>query len=420
MRRTRLSLLLGLIPLLAAGCFQSTQPPLGGTGDGLDAFTGSVDPASGSFVLKSLDVPVTDGTPVRVVLIGRFLRTPVAAGQIAVGVRVRNADRRNLYAPAEIVIGNFNPPAVSIVPGSADWVTCLRDSAGDSTNAVPGGCSYGFVYSDLLGDDGILSPGEESGEKLWLFYDPESVAFSFQAHARFGMEPDRARIMGMFFGDTNRNGVRDNDEGPFGGGAVYVTGPGYQDRYIQVGPDATYTVFVAEPGIYTLRAVPPPTFGIVPVEFTTPNPLEVLINPGGDGGLRSFLHADFGLANALPPPGVPPVLFAASADSLTLDGYSLLRVGLDGHVLKLRVGYSGCGPDQPFQLYAVGGIFESVFPQMRLLLSHDDRGELCDAYFERDLAYDLTPILEKTGGGAMVRLLFEDSTGEVHTFDLNP
>lgn len=420
MRRTRLGLLLGLFPLLAAGCFQSTEPPLGGTGDGLDDFTGNLDPATGSFVLKSLDVPVADGTPVRVDLIGRFLRTPVAAGQIAVGVRVRNADRRSLYAPAEIVVGNFHPPSVSIVPESADWITCLRDSAGDSTNAIPGGCLYGFVYSDLLGDDGILSPGEVSGEKMWLFYDPENVAFSFAAHARFGMAPDRARIMGMFFGDANRNGIRDGDEGPFGGGAVYVTGPGYQDRYIQVGPDATYTVFVSEPGIYTLRAVPPPTFGLVPVEFTTPNPLEVLINPGGDGGLRSFLHADFGLANAVPPPAVPPVLFAASADSLTLDGYALLRVGLDGHVLKLRVGYSGCSPDHPFQLYAVGGIFESVFPQMRLLLSHDDRGELCDAYFERDLAYDLTPILEKTGGGAMVRLLFEDSTGEVHTFDLNP
>lgn len=418
MRRTRLALLLGLVSLLAAGCSQSTEPTLGGTGDGAGDFTGRLDPASGSFVLKSLDVPVTDGTPVRVDLIGRFLRIG-EPGQIAVAVQVRNADRRSLYAPAEIVVNHFNPPSVSIVPQSADWITCLRDSSADTTRVPPGGCSYGFVYTDLLGDDGVLSPGEVSGEKIWIFYDPDGVAFSFAAHARFGLAPDRARISGMFFSDANRNGVRDGDEGPFGGGSVYVTGPGFQDRYIQVGPDATYTVYVSEPGIYTLRAAPPPTFGIVPVTFTTPNPLEILIANAADGGLQSFLHADFGLANAVPPPTAPPILFAPAADSLSLDSYSLVRAALDGHVMKLRVGFSGCGPDQPFQLFMVGGLMESNPLQARILLAHDDLGQLCDAYFEKDLAFDLSPILQKSGG-QVVRLQFQDSTGEVHTFDLNP
>jgi len=110
--------------------------------------------------------------------------------------------------------------------------------------------------------------------------------------------------------------------------------------------------------------------------------------------------------------------FAPGPDSLSLDPYHLLQVGVVGHTMKLRVGYSGCGPDQPFQLFMVGGFMESNPLQARLLLSHVG-GQLCDAYFEADLAYDLSPILRESGG-AMVRLRFEDATGAVHTFDLNP
>ena len=414
-----LVLSLGLLFLVA--CSDTTPDPATG-GNGTGEFEGTVDPASESFVIQTLEVPNPPGTPIRIELIGRFAPIfdaagPILAGEIYLLVKVRNADYRTLYAPGEIVLSNFVPASVAPMSGNPDWTACT-DTAGDSASVPPEDCIYGYDYSNLLGD-GVLEPGESSQEKLWAFWDPDVVSFSFNARARFALEPDRSRIAGLFYSDENRNGVHDPGEPPFGGGFVHITGPDFE-RDVQVDENGRYSVAVQQPGLYTLWAAPPPTFA--PVEPTTNNPLVVVLVMGPDGQVESFLHADFGWTNSLLPL-VHPVQFAENRDQIPLDQYNLAMINLEEQILNLRAGFSGCSPDQPFQLYAVGGpqyaaggSTQSPIPQVLLLLAHDDRGEECDAAFVRNLAYDLSPILEAYGPVVIVN--FEAWNGEIHSFEL--
>jgi len=252
-----------------------------------------------------------------------------------------------------------------------------------------------------------------------VFMDPDGVSFAFNVEVSFGLQPDRPRIAGTFYSDLNRNGVRDRDEPPFGGGSVRVDGPGIAGRTVAVDADGRYSVSVSEPGLYNLWATPPPTFA--PVELSTSNPLEVVLLPGPDGLPQSFLHADFGWVNS---PLIRPVWLIDDTDSLALDPYTLIRMDLDHRILRLHIGFSGCSPDHPLQLYMVGPFMESFPVQARLLLDHDDRDELCDAWFEQRLAFDLQPIVDQYvrayGRLDTIILNFEAADGTVHRFEILP
>ena len=405
-----------ILPIALLACSE-TPPAPGGSGDGLSDFEGQIDPSSNTFVLKSIDIPDPSGVPIRIELIGRFpmFRIPEQPGQVLLLVSVRNADFRTLFAPGEIVLSRFVPTTVAPWAGNPDWTTCPEDSSGVTIMNLDDDCKYGYDYSELLGDDGKLDPGETSGEKLWIFYDPEEVSFSFRAQARFALEPDRPRIAGLFYSDENRNGQFDPDELPFGGGWVRITGPDIS-RTVQVGGNGRYSIAVREPGLYSLWATPPPTFA--PVEPTTSNPQVVVLVRGADGEVQSFLHADFGWANAFFP-GFPPIRFVDNEEQLQLDPYTMVEAWLEGQVLFIKAGFSGCSPDHPFQLAMVGGLMESEPPQARLLLAHDDRDEPCDAAFMRELGFDVGPILRENGNPTTVILRFEDWHGTVHSFTLH-
>lgn len=428
-RRCRLLFLpvgIALTLILPLGCGDSTRPVETPDGDGTGFFEGKIDPETGTFVLQSIESPTPEGYPIRVQLVGRNLGLIRDRGEILLEVAVRSLDSRPLYAPAEIIVDRFAP--ASAWPANADWTRCPTDTVPDPSNvaaeedSLPG-CVFGFAYSELLGRDGILSPGEISAFRAWIFHDPGIAPFSFRARARFALAPDGAQIAGMFFWDVNENGQPDPGEQPLPAGHVVVSGPGIDERVVQVGEEGRYSVPVREPGLYTLTAFPPPTLGpFAPVRFTTPNPLEVVLPPGNDGSPQSFLHAHFGLVNALDI--IPEVRFYdGPPDSLPQDPYSYLEGVLDGHVLTLAVGYSGCQPEHPFQLFA-GGFMESLPVQVRLTLSHDSRGELCDAWFRRVVRYDLRPIQraykELYGELDEIVLRLVDYGGEVHTFRLLP
>jgi hypothetical protein len=414
---------LAIVAILATttvGCLQSTEPDIDGARDGLGEFEGQIDPGANVILLKQVEIVTTDGIPVRIELVGRFVRPATGSGDVAMAVGVRNVDQRSLYAPAEIVLSGFQPSSVAPAWDNPDWTTCPGDSTFTiAPFPVTDQCLYGYNYSELLGADNVLTPGELSGEKLIVFMDPTGVSFAFNVQARFGLSPNRPRIAGLFYSDNNRNGRYDEGEPPFGGGWVHVAGPGLSDLVVSVNGDGRYAIPVRETGLYSLWAMPPPTFA--PVETTTSNPLEVVILAGSDGNVQSFLHADFGWTNSLQ---LPPVYFIESTDSLSLDQYAVDAIDLHAQVLSLRVGFSGCSPDHPLNLYMVGGLMESFPPQARLILDHDDRGELCDAYFERDLAFDLWPILRlATGPNGQVSpviIHFEAWDGQTYTYELNP
>ena len=398
-------LLIAALSFLGIACSQTDPDP--NSGDGSRDFQGSIDPSTGTFLLESIDSTTVDGVRIRVDLIGSNLEIDPESSVVALDVRIRNSGNVALYAPGEIVIHHLSPPTVWVM--NADRTDCLR-----ATSSVPGGCWYGFDYSGLLGDDGILSPEETSGAKRWRFNDPELVGFSFGAEAKFGLGPDRPHIEGTVFADANENGHRDVGEPGAGGGHIMVSGPETDSLIVQVPGDGHYAFPVAKAGLYTLLAVPPPTFA--PVHATTPNPLQILLPPG-----ESYLHADFGFANdELPVLPEPVGFWDGPPDSLPHDPYGLKDVHLEGTTLVIRVGFSGCSPDHFFGLFMLGDFQESMPVGAYVVLAHNSGGEMCDAYWERTLRYNLNPILDRFvrmyGHGGQVVVHFHDTEGHVHDF----
>ena len=413
MRNSLSSLLLVLLPLIFVACSDSTTPTPVIPGDGGAAFDGVFDPDGDSFVLQRIDHPVAGREPVPIDLIGSNVQVDQARETVSVDVAMRNAGREPLYAPVSIWVNRFVPPEVAVL--NADYV---RESV-DPLDPADIFVTYGFDYSDLLGEDGVLEPDESSQPRTWTFHDPGLASFSFVAEADFGMEPNRPVIPGMLFSDDNRNGIRDEGEGPFFPGGVTVQFP--DGSAVSASPDdlGFYRVRVTEPGLYRVMFTTMLDC-IACICETTPNPLEVFITPGPDGEPRGFEDADFGIYPGpcidLPKP-VPPrvVLTDRPPGEIDQDFYQLISAELDGQLFRVRAGYSGCSRGHPFTLYAGRRFMESAPVQTWMLLAHDDLGELCLAYFEETLVFDLGPIqeahIEDYGEPGIIRLRFRDFLG---------
>lgn len=419
--RSRLTLLLIVTFALGqlVGCSDSTAPdstPF----DGGATFDGSLDPQGGTFILQRVETPVPGQEPVRVDLIGSNLRVDSRQETVTLDVAIRSAWHRPLYAPGMIWVSHFRPATVTIQNADATQDTATTPSI------PPRPPAYGFDYSELLGDDGVLEPGETSQSKPWVFHDPGLVAFSFAVQATFSLGPDSPHITGVLFTDSNRNGVQDPDEPPFLPAMVHMLQPDGTTRRTSPAEDGTYRLPIDDVGFHRL------TFfatircpGRCTVCVTTPNPLEVMILPGPDGRPQSFHGADFGAVIGPCVDPIPDVIVTRqSPGDIDQDPYSLLDAQLDGHMFRMRVGFSGCSPDHPLVLYAGRNWMESYPIATWMLLAHDDLGEMCDAWWERTLAFDLEPILqayiEDFGAPDRIRLLFHDSQGQVREFLLQP
>ncbi|RKZ13562.1 hypothetical protein DRQ53_08520 [bacterium] len=414
MTLSRSSFFVIVLALAFAACSDSTAPLPGTPPDGSAAFDGSFDPSSTSFLLQRIDDTSPGHQPIHVELIGSNVKIDPAFEAVSVDVAMRNAGGAPLHAPATIWVNRFVPAEVGLV--NADFV---RDSAGPpGTDDILG--TSGFDYSGQLGEDRVLSPDETSQSRTWIFHDPGLASFSFVAEADFGMEPDRPVISGMLFSDDNRNGIRDPDEGPSNSGGITVNMP--DGSSVHAAPDETgfYSVRVTDPGLHRVMFT---SFldCVNCICETTPNPLEVLLVPGPDGEPHSFESADFGIypgpCGDPPPPNPVSMVELTERDpkEIDQDRYQLISAELDGELLHIRVGYSGCSPDHPFTLYAGRPFMESSPVQTWMLLAHDDRDELCKAWFEKTLLFDLGPIqdahIEDYGEPGIVRIRFRDFEG---------
>ncbi len=85
--------------------------------------------------------------------------------------------------------------------------------------------------------------------------------------------------------------------------------------------------------------------------------------------------------------------FQTRPDSWPRDPVVALRdVTVDGGVLTIAVSHGGGCADHTFDAVAWGGWKESNPVQVDLFLSHDAKGDLCEALVFRDLRFDLTPL----------------------------
>jgi hypothetical protein len=184
--------------------------------------------------------------------------------------------------------------------------------------------------------------------------------------------------------------------------------------------DGTYSFSVQDVGLHTLTLQPPglgcPSCEVV---VTTPNPLRVVLLPDENGRPLSYRQADFGVRIIQLGEPLPVVLTDRPPDEIRQDPYRLSDVVLNGDILTLRVGFSGCGPAHDFPLFMSGGFMESYPVQARLVLGHDDHGEQCDAAFERTLSYDLGPVRaayeQAYGQPGLVVLQLADLEGNQHS-----
>jgi len=79
---------------------------------------------------------------------------------------------------------NFSAPIIAVISNlSSDQVTVSNPDGTDSS-----GNPY-FDYSGSVGDDNILSAGESSGAKEWIFHNPMNVRFTYDVQIMAGAGP---------------------------------------------------------------------------------------------------------------------------------------------------------------------------------------------------------------------------------------
>ena len=385
-----------LVPWLA-GCSDSTEPSTEDSTQTATQGEGSFDASAGTFVLKTLDVPPPDGGPaVPIQLIGENLYVSPDSGLVSLDVSVQNLSTEPLYAPPALIwLHDFSPEAVA--PINADFVVspvAVVDDGNGNSPIWP--VDYGYDYADQLGEDGVLGPGETSAAKSWRFNNPDGVSFSFASQAEFGMVPDLPRIAGFCWLDDNRNGMREPHESLLSFGMVSITLPDGGVATVWLDESGHYAVPIQAAGLYRVYFDPMIDSAgyIVPIGFSTPNPLEVLITPGPDGQPQSFLDANFGVFADLP---VQPVIQFADVppDSLQIADYQLINARLETPwALWADVAFSGCSPEETFSLFMSGGFMESNPVQADLVLRKDVPTD-CDAAWENEIHFDLGPLVER-------------------------
>ena len=391
--------------LTLSACSNETVPPPGAT-DAETRFEATFDPGDASFVLSQ----VSSRPGFEVELLGSNLTTDATAGTVSLDVAVRNVSEREIAEPAKIWLDQFRPQSVTVT--NADFVEPAPDDAGD----VP--ARFGFDYAGSFGADEVLSPNEISTARTWVFSVPDMSSFSFSALADVATSLE-SRLGGMIFQDLNESGTREADEPPFFG-RIIVTRPDGSQVRTATNDEGKYSVPVYESGLHLVAYEPPDLDCVCFVTVTTSNPIEVVLVPGNNGVPQDYLEADFGahIANLDEPE--PIVLTDRQPDDILRDPYRFMEASLDGDILTLRVEFGGCGPDHDFGLFMTGGFMESLPVQARIVLSHDDFDEECDAVFQRVLRFDLRPLRaayeESYGDSGPIVLRLTDPNGQEHEF----
>ncbi|MDO9172818.1 MAG: hypothetical protein Q7W29_13405 [bacterium] len=390
LRSARLAKLLLLSLLLVLGLFSGCSDSTSPAPDDQDNV---LDPGGGTFALKDMTIPIPWGPPVLLRLEGANLVTDPADGTVSLDVNVRNLSDRTIGVPLTVWLSGFTPADVAplnadVVPGDDPVWPAGVDSSGVWME-------WGYDYAGLIGDDGLLAPGEASDAKTWIFQDPSLGSFAFAARADLGGDPGQARLGGVCFLDRDYDSHPGEGEEPFTAGTIIVTGPGDYWYAASPGFDGRYEAPLWEPGIYqvafeTYEMTP------MPLVFTTPNPLTVMIVAGPDGVVQSFLDANFGVApDWFPPPSAQPIWFTdLQPDDLHVAPWNFMDASVQGSLMTFHVGYSGCSPEHPFSLWMSGEFLESQPPRAVVTLVNE-LAEDCDAYFEQSPVFDLGPLYRR-------------------------
>ena len=395
-----------LLALALAGCSDGTAPG-GGADSGALALGGSFDADGSSFLLGVTDT--LPGNPLVVELIGGELELDPASEELSIQVAIRNVGA-DIHPPVMIWLGDFRPGSVSVVNPDAMAVS------GGLADVLPP--AYGFDYSELLGDDGVLEAGETSRTKLWVFHDPGLASFAFGARLDAGLAPGLARLGGRVWVDRNANGLPEQGEPGWHGAPIFVETPSGDLLMAYSNAQGRWGLPVESVGIYQVTC-DFSIYGMIPPFFTTPNPLNVLIAPDPDGDPQSFLNADFGIHWGGAPNAEPVVFTDLPPDSLHQAPWQFIEARIEEDCLAFHVAFSGCQPEHAWTFYISGGFMESNPVQVRGVLVHELE-EDCDAAFDIILHFSLSPLrirYEQAYGSGTLQINLLDFQGQVHQIE---
>ncbi len=260
----------------------------------------TVDPAAGSF---RVTVSTTVGGA-GVVLEGTGLTVNRSRGEVVCRAMLVNGGTRPLYAPLRLIITSAGPDSARVA------------RADDRT---PEGAAI-IDFSDRVGGDGVLTPGETSARRPLAFIAPAGKSFALDAVLVSGMGPSHSALGGVVFLDVTPNGRRDRGEEGLSG--ISIT--------LRKGPRVVGETTTGDDGRYLFTGLAHGAYSVVKngtdLATVTPNPLRIALVPGERGRPQSFLAADFACFRRTPPGAEIVVLgpLRAPASGETTTGSFLL------------------------------------------------------------------------------------------------
>ena len=91
----------------------------------------------------------------------------------------------------------------------------------------------------------------------------------------------------------------------------------------------------------------------------------------------------------------PVIITDIHPDSLQLDAFALDSAAIQGNILTLTVSYSGGCAEHEFALYMSPSVFMESNPvQANLYLWHNANGDLCEAYLNKKISFDISKIAD--------------------------
>lgn len=264
-----------------AGTFRKAVDPTG---------QGDIDPdGPADFLIGSVSI---DGTPDGLLDVwAHDLTVDARNGVVFFDVVLTNRSGRVIFPPLVFLITDLTPSHVEVL--NPDLIRI-------------GERVVGFDFSDDLGDDGRLDPGESTAPVNMQFVMQELTSFSIGFRIEVGPPPGDILISGVVFRDDNRDGERNANEPGIPNIRVVLTGTfGGSDPFEIIRSAVTnergrYGFRDLRAGVYKLTAMVPAHWAP-----TTPNPLLVTLIADSGGNIKPFNNADFGFFVADPPEKEP-------------------------------------------------------------------------------------------------------------------
>lgn len=310
LRMTTVILML-MLPIAFLGCSgDGATVPSGDDGTLTGLAQGEADADLGSFQLRTNAGPDPDRPmPGPFLIMGQNIAWVDSMTALCADILVQNISGNTYAEPVTLTFTSLRPDSVRVVDGE--------------------GTELDMLTFEFANDDAMWTDGETSlPYRIYFTNIEQGQAVAFTARIDVGMLPGKGSIGGVVFDDQNENGIRDEDEMGVGGAGVALGGEGLEPMRMRTARDGSYRFDGLEAGFYTVMKLPGDM-----MRPTTDPQIQVLLSLDGEGGVSSYLEADFGCFVVTPPDTMPPLVMVGDCVQVTgklaRDPWRVLAFGID-------------------------------------------------------------------------------------------